>query len=1196
MPGRTQIPLKTFKSFSRCSLSIACCIFMLTLAMLSSTGLFAQTAGSISGHVADTTGAVIPDASVTLTNVQTNTSRTTVTTSSGDYFFYAVPPGVYNISAAHTGFDTVTTPNVQVSVQQAVALNFTLRVGAVSTSITVAAAGTLLQASNPTLGTVVERQAITQLPLNGENYLNLVALSANANTLSPTAGQAGARLGGSRANESISVAGQRIMFDHYTLDGINNTDVDFNTFVVQPSVFAIQEMKVQTGVYPAEFGYNATQVNVVTVSGTNQYHGSAWEFVRNNYADALGYNYAYPNPLPHVLPYKYNDYGFVLDGPLTIPHVINGKDRFFFMVNDEWYSQISYGSGTATLPTQDIINGNFSQYTTTQGGAVVPIYDPDTGTRGVGRTQFECNGVLNVICPSRIDPISARILKLYYRPAQTSDFTNNYRYGTEATDKHDGFNVRGDYYQSSKSQWFFRFSDGSEISRNAGIPWPSGTQGSSIVTEFTQYMGSHTWTISPTVVNVANLGYTYFYNSLGTYSQNVNNDVGKIAIPGLNPGAPSTWGIPDFVWSPDRWTGIGDTNDGPYVTTDPDWSINDNISVVRGKHSFDLGFQYDRQTFKELGNQFSRGVFNFQNYATANYAAGSSKPIGGAALADFLLGDLYETTYAVQIASANYVRNVEAAYFDDNYKVTPRFTITAGLRYELTPPWYDTYGNEFIPNLNNSPLYPIGPQPANVQPYWVRQGNGLNPYQGINVRWVDYNNNAVSPAPQFANGQFSNRMMATDYTNWAPRLGISYSPTPTWVIRAGYGMYYNHDIANSRFDVARNLAGRITTYAGQAAGQYTGQPTITWNNAASTGAAFANIPPPYTLAMQYEHKTSNSQVYLLDIQKQLGRNWSLEAGYTGTLSHNLWGFRDANWSVPPGLLGPAGYYPQGATTGTCTSEPCGAPKTILERKPYANFGVIQLVHDIGWANYNAFSFQVTKRYSNGLNIVGSYTYGKSLDDTSGIRVQQSQLFPQNDLCVVCDYGASDFDVRHRVVASVIYDLPVGQQAGAFWRPSSKIVNAAIGGWQISTIATFQTGTPFYSILNYNNSNTDNSPYDRPNIIPGVSLFQSHKTIGQVGQWLNQAAFAPAAPGFLGNERRNVMYGPGVENYDMALHKAFFMPYNEHHQLEIRFETFNTLNHTNPNNPFGIENIPSLFGKVLNGRAARQLQLAARYYF
>src|SRR5450631_568175 len=305
----------------------------LSFSLLAGSALLAQTGGTILGHVGDPTGAAIPSVTITLTNTGTNTSRTTVSTSAGDYTFPDVPPGVYDVEATHPGFKVASARNVELQVQQSLTQNFALEVGQVTQTVSVSAAAALLQTQDSSLGTVVPTQTLAEMPVNNRNYLNLAALSANANIVSPTQGQAGARLGGARANESISVGGARIMINHYTLDGVNNSDVDFNTFVVQPSIDAIQEMKVQTGVYPAQYGYNSTQINVVTKSGANNYHGAGFYFLRNNYADALGYNYFYPTPPPAALPYKYNDYGFVLTGPISIPHVFNGKDRFFFMVN-----------------------------------------------------------------------------------------------------------------------------------------------------------------------------------------------------------------------------------------------------------------------------------------------------------------------------------------------------------------------------------------------------------------------------------------------------------------------------------------------------------------------------------------------------------------------------------------------------------------------------------------------------------------------------------------------------------------------------------------------------------------------------------------------------------------------------------------------------------------------------------------------
>ena len=1190
-------------------------IVVLILAIFLPAGLSAQGAGgTISGHVADSTGAAIPGATITLTNTATSGVRTTVSTSSGDYTFPAVPIGIYELKAAHQGFNTATSQNLQLQVAQSLTQNFTLQVGGIQQTVRVTASGDLLQTQNTSLGTTVPNQTLAQMPVNNRNYLNLVAVSANANVISSIQGQAGAREGGARANETISVGGSRIMFDHYTLDGINNSDVDFNSYVVQPSIDAIAEMKVQTGVYPAQYGYNATQINVVTKSGTNHYHGTLFDFVRNNYADAEGYNYFYPTPPPKVLPYKYNDYGFEIGGPITIPKVFNGTNRFFFMANDEWYSQVQFSNSGLTLPTVAELGGDFSNYTG-KGSTVVPIYDPATGNPdGTGRTQFQGN----VIPAGRIDSVSQKFIKLYYAAAQTSKNSNNYTFLTQGKDTHDGFNVRGDFYQSAKSQWAFRFSNGLETNPTAGFTTSGGTVGSKIITNYYQYMGSHTWTISPTLVNVATFGWTNFYNSLGLFSQGTDDDVTKLGIPNLQPGPSTTWGIPAVGFTGDIFSGIGDSSDGPYVTTDPDISINDNITWVHGKHSIDLGFAYERQTFNELGNQFSRGSFTTLANATADIVCcdknGKLVPSGGSAFADFLLGDLYTSTYAVQIAKANYKRNVEAAYFDDNFKITPKLSIQAGLRYELTPPWYDTLGTEFIVDMqtNNSPISPAvsGAEPQQNWPFFMREGNCNNPYQGVNVRWVTAppsgqaattsNTSPVSPGPECANGNFPNSLMQTDYVDFAPRIGISLQATPTMIIRSGFGIYYDHDTANARFDMARNLAGRVTNTSG---GGTPGLATINWSNAVgSSGTAL--ITPPYSFSMAYDHRTSNSEVWMFDIQKQLGANWQFDAGYMGSKSSHLFGFRNANYSVPYGLLGAAGYYASGSSpngVGTCTDaslKTCGGAKSITDRTPYPNYGVIQLVHDIGVANYQAFSFQVNKRFSNGFNLISSYTFSKSLDDTSGIRTQSSQLFPQNDLCIPCEYGPSDFDVKHRLVASFIYDLPVGP--GRLWAPSSKAVNAVIGGWEFSTLGTLQTGRPYNMRYGDNNASTNTisggTYATRPNYVSGQSFLTSHPTVGDSGQWVNPAAWQEPAGGFLGDTARNMLYGPGFENFDMSIDKNFSMPWNEHHQFQIRLDAFNALNHTNFNTPTN-DWKSSSGGKITSSAwNARELQVAAKYTF
>ena len=651
-------------------------------------------------------------------------------------------------------------------------------------SVEVSASADLLQTENLSLGSVIENKGVTELPLNGRNYLSLVALSANVETLSPASGQAGSRQGGDRSSQSISAAGQRIMFDYYTLDGVNNTDPDFNTYVTLPSVDAIQEFKVQTGIYPAEFGHQATQINVVTKSGGNSYHGALFDFLRNDKFDAVPYAFGTVHPVKS--PFKWNDYGFELDGPVRIPKVFNGRNRLFFMANDEWKTQRSHSQANYTLPTAAEEGGNL-------GALSAIIYDPATGgATGATKTPFPNN----LIPTNRLDPISLKFLN-YYAAASLPTPTNNYPFIVSAPNNRDGFTLRMDFIESSKSQWSGRYSWGDENQSANGL----GGLGSKILTNYEQYLGTNTRTLTPTLVNEARFGYTRIYNSTGTLSAGVNNVVGSLATPGLNAGDSATWGIPAISLTGDGFTGIGDNTDGPYVIQDNSLQLVDNVSWNKGKHAFRAGFEYNRQNFNQVGNQFSRGNFVFQPNATQ-----SPTHTGGDAFAEFLLGDLYQSTVAVAIASATYQRNTEAAFIDDTYRITPRLTLSLGLRYELTPPWVDTLGNNFTVAL---PTLYFAPQaPRSQWPYFVRQGNCTDPYQGLAINWTDttgVSGTHASPAPICSNGAYPNALMQTDYRNWAPRVGVSWSPDEKLVIRAGMGIFYNQDTGNATYLIWRGI-------------------------------------------------------------------------------------------------------------------------------------------------------------------------------------------------------------------------------------------------------------------------------------------------------------------------------------------------------------------------------------------------------
>ena len=982
------------------------------LAAWAATGR-AQTQGGISGLVTDSSGAAIAGAEVTVTNTATRGTRKTTTNADGLYSFPSLPPGNYALKIEHKGFKTAEIPEVKVDVQQIVRLDVPLQVGALEESVTVSSRSTLLNTENTTLGTVIENKVVTELPLNGRQYLNLVALSPNVNMLSPAAGQAGARQGGDRAQQSISTGGQRIFFNYYTLDGVANMDVNFNSYIALPSIDAIQEFKVQNGVYPAEYGHQSTQVNVVTKSGGNTFHGTLFEFVRNDALDAEPYGFTAVRP--RKSPFKWNDFGYEVDGPIYIPGLFDGRDKLFFMTNFEGLRRRQTTQATFTVPTAKMFAGDFSE--------VLPgtiIYDPTTGQPFPG----------NVVPANRIDPVSKNFLE-YYRSSTLPGLLNNYVQDNSAPFDRNGYVIRADYNESPTSQWMGRYNWGDDTQSTQGL----GLAGTKVLTDYKQWAASNTRTFGSTLVNEARFGYTKFFNSLGTLSAFTNNVVADVGVPNQNPGEPITWGIPNVVFSGGGFAAIGDANDGPFAVDNSNLQFVDKLTWVRGKHTIGLGGEYNRQHFNQFGNQFSRGVFTFQANATRNPVDGS----GGYAFAEFLLGRMFVSTNAAAVADAKFVRNAFHAFIDDSWKVTNNLTLMLGLRYELTPPFTNTLGNYFtvaIPRIDFTPN-----QPEANWPYFVRQPGCTDPYEGLAIRWT--------ATKAVCGGGMNNNLRETKYANFAPRIGATYALGERTVMRAGVGLFYMEDIANAEyFDMARNIAARVDLTS-------TPANPITWANAVPGGSGVTvQVPPPFAFAAAYDHATPRTWQYLVNVERQLGTNWAVEVGYLGSQSRNLYGFRNVNQAAP------------------------GPLDSINARRPYPNFGVIQYVNDTFKGHYNAGSVKVTRRYGDGVSLNTSYTLAKSMDNASGTRTQGlDTLFPQDSSCLECEMGLSSFDVRHRWVLGAVYELPIGR--GKAVNIENGLADAILGGWQWSASSTVQSGVPQTLTIGINNAGTNNPLPDRP---------------------------------------------------------------------------------------------------------------------
>ena len=1118
----------------------------LGLAALSASAMLAQTSGTIVGNVRDSTGAAIGGAAVTVTNTQTNAIRSAVTDGSGLYNFPALPPGPYTVKAEFKGFQTAIRNGVDLQVQQTAQIDIALQPGNVHQTVEVTAATQMLATDDATVGTVIENKRITDLPLNGRDFLQLIALSPNVTSGFGAPGQATLRQGGSRATEDYSVMGLRSTSNYYTLDGISNTDVNFNLIIMQPSIDALQEFKVQSGVYPAEFGREAAQINVLTKSGTNQFHGTAFEFLRNDYVDAKEYDFVSTSPPKN--PFKWNQFGFTLGGPVWIPKLFNGRDKLFFLSNYEGFRVRQSVNALFTVPTPAMRSGNFS--------SLLPgnqLYDPSTKTliNGVpGGTPFPGN----IIPTGKINPVSIKLMQYLPLPnIVTSTLNNNYQTADQSPTNKDQFNQRVDWTESQKSSWFARYSWTSENSLTQGIYLNGGT----VLTSGNQAVLANTRVFSPVMVNDIHFGWNDFKNTAGTQLGNKVDVVDSLGVPGLSTPNPESWGIPQVGGFTDGLSTFGNTTSAPFVLSDETFQILDNFSWTVGQHALRFGVDLRRDHYDYYGNEFSRGQFLFQGTMTRSPFAKT----GGEAFADFLTGYCFTCADATSLASTVFRATSQAYYAEDTWRATPKLTLNLGLRYEFVPPWYDqsqNVVNTITPQLLNTCCVTT----PSLQPTLYRAGAG-DFYQGHeNVRYA-------APIQTVRENLYGGRLVQSDKTNFAPRIGVAYSLTPTWVLRGGFGIFYSQDSGIEYFDMARGW-GRVNQQGNPNA------PNVTYQNFITSTGPYITLTQPNVYGMQPNLRNPYLVQYVFNVQHDINPDTAIELGYSGSGGRHLQGLQNMNPAIP-------------GTVGNASS-----------RAPFTDLGIIQILQSGNYSNYNAFSLKVTRRLAAGLTYLASYTWSKSLDNGSAIRGTSTDILPQNSRCLPCDYGYSSFNVPNRFVTSVLYELPFGR--GKQFANTGGIVNQVIGGWQLGSIVTWQSGFAVNTAAGVDTAGTGGYGEIRLNgtgISPNLPKSQR-----KLSRWWNPAAFSLPAGGTFGDLPRNSLIGPSLVDWDASAIKEF--PIRESQNLEFRFEMFNAANHpnfgtpnpnwssTNPTTPgaaFG-----SITTTVNNSNSMRQIQGALKYVF
>lgn len=1087
------------------------------LSLVASLALGQSGTGEINGTVTDSSGAAVSGATVTISNPATGFSRVLRTNDGGIYSAPALNPGSYSVKVEKQGFQSQSRTGVELQVGQAPSLNFTMAVGNVAEVIEVTGGAPVLDTEATSVGTVIENKRIVELPLNGRNYLQLASLIPGATTNGPASSQGQQRMGGARNSFALNVAGQRVHYNHYSLDGMENTDPNFNTYLFLPSIDALQEFKVESGLFSAEYGRAIAQVNVSTKAGTNQFHGVGFSYVRNAFFDARNF-FAPVNP-----PFKRNQFGGTFSGPVRLPKVFDGRNKLFFMFNYEGLRERRALTQTNTLPDARFRSGNL-------GFLNRAIRDP------LNPGQVFPNGL---IPESRISPISRRVLNDFFPlPNQGGTgalgITNNYLNDESRRTDGDQFTVRTDLTSIQNQTFFFRFSQTEEPQY---IPFAIKDQGNVVGILGQQGVIGHTKVIGANKVNDFKFGMNYFTSSNIQQRAFQRNVVGELGLQGISQD-PLFWGIPVFQIT--GFANVGECNDCPFVNWNTTFQLTDNFSWTVGKHTLKFGGEFRRLRYNQIGAVVPRGRFTWNGQYT------------GEPMADMLLGVMSGTEGQVGAPVASFRQNYVALYLQDAWKVTNKLTVNWGLRWEYESPFMDKH--DAIVNVDFA-------WDNSREPVFVRAGTGdIN--QG----------NPQFPAPPgwqlVRDGRFGRGAGVPDRNDFGPRVGLAYQLNQKTVLRASGGIYFVRDIGNAVFDIVRNIPFTIR----QAETADTTRPNLTWNRLfTATGA------PSFLLINQYGERTSYVSQWQASVQRQLTKDMSLEVTYMGSAGTKLRRLTSYNNPEP-------------------------RPGNPNLNRPFPKFnGSFQNMNAPSNSSYHALQLRLQQRFSNGFTLLGSYAYGKSIDNGSGVRTTDGDpLTPSDNYNLDAERGLSAFDFRQRFTASFLYELPIGR--GKKVNLANSIANTLIGGWQLGGILTFQDGFPATAFCGPGNVQNGGG-YCKPDAISSedANLPDGQQSISRffnTNAFVDRLGVAPGAaqPVFrYGTAGRNTIIGPGIMGIDASVNK-FFRFLEGKHTVELRGEFFNAPNRPNFAQPGTTLRTPT-YGVISATRLdSRQIQVALRYSF
>ena len=1108
------------------------------IVLMSASPFYGQAAGSFFGNVLDKSGSSVPGASVTVVSQATGLTRANKTDSAGHYLIPLLPVGSYTVRVDAASFQSAASKDLVLQVQEARELDFSLVPATVTTSVVVTGDAVAVETDNPSLGQVITSQQVSQLPLNGRDFVQLATLTAgataetNPNSFFTSGSDSEVA---ARGSFSLSVGGSRPNSTDWLLDGVDNNELTAGGIAIFSSIDDIQEFKVLTYTYSAEYGTRAgPTVLVTTKSGSNAWHGSLFEFVRNTKLDARNYFSTTPTK------FNLNQFGGSVGGPIR-------KDKTFFFVDGEQKFQRQGITFTGLVPSLAMRNGDF---TLDPFGQAIPsgraIINPNTGT------AFQCNAAGNPLpagaggvqaagipcdkIPTNLfSSIGQAMINLYPAP-NANNPSGNYNFVNSPTRSlnESKFDVRVDQTFTSKDTAFARFSYDQATSYvpgggGVGSFAEAGAFGSNqrIANHARNLALSETHVFSARMINQASVGYNRIFDYI--LSQGTGTCASaKLGIPGANLGcgggtttcAPGAYscGLVSTQFENGGYWALGDRGYSPFQGGTDIFTYKDTLDMILRKHELRIGLDLRANQMNVGSEAFADGFWLVGFYNSTAGTGACSGPGGtctaaGNVEADFLLGRtsggaIHDQTYDGAVTGRRW--KIWRPFVADDWRVTPSLTLNLSLAYDMTTPITEAHGKmaDYVPSTSGGSLL-------------IANQNGVGASAGINMDW----------------------------TALEPRVGAAWKVfgSDKTVLRGGYSLYHDSAWSQGAQGLWQNppFLGESDNFNG---------PTLS--------AGFALLPTPSTLAnyqgaFTYEPtniKLGRVQQYNVNVERQLFGSLLLTGAYAGAHgTHILMLGNDINTAGPSGCASPTSNH-IGCVGAAPYTPNYGTGSTILE------------AGDLGTTSYNSLQIKAeTKTPKHGLYALVAYTYSKTYDDglSDGLGSELSAPYFPLPNWQSLDRALSQINLNNSFTGSVIYDLPFGRgkKFGADW---NDVTNSLLGGWQATLIERASSGFPVPLIDSNNQSgvafNTGGNSYDwnRPNQVAGCSVYTGNHSVG-VHKWINSACFVAPPAGQLGSASRVPVVGPDFWNSDFSLIKQFALP-RQDMGLNFRAEFFNLFNH------------------------------------